>query len=68
MTAKPKFLSLIVLLGVLTLPALAAGRQAPGPGGPPGGPGGGGAVFTDAPATRNENGLRSASRGVEKPS
>jgi hypothetical protein len=56
MTAKLRFLSLLILLGALMLPALASGRQAPGPGGPrggpvgPGGPGGdaGGAVLTDA--------------------
>lgn len=50
MTAKPRFLSLIVLLGVLMLPALASGQGRPhgGPGGP-GGPGGGsGGAVTDA--------------------
>lgn len=55
MTAKPRFLSLLVLLGALMIPALASGQGRPHGGGPgglggpgPGGGGGGGGAITDA--------------------
>jgi Spy/CpxP family protein refolding chaperone len=53
MTAKPRFLSLLVLLGALMIPALASSQGRPHGGGPggPGGPGpggGGGGAITDA--------------------
>jgi hypothetical protein len=50
MTAKPRALSLIVLLAIVLLPALAFGRQPPGgPHDGPGGPGDGGiGAVTDA--------------------
>jgi hypothetical protein len=50
MTAKPRFLSLLILFGALMLPALASGQRGPhgGPGSPGGPDGGGGGAITDA--------------------